>query len=193
MKQVIQLRGTFATGKTSTARSVLAHGNFEKLFIEIHGREYPYNYDAGKRWVVTGQYDKNECGGLDGIITDKQLLKHYLYKLMRQVKPDVILFEAVMYGMSLKFGLEIDSMCRKAGYKYTGVLLSPDFEVVMANLYRRNGGKPMDEVEKYNAWRSALVAQKKLHDMGVKTAIEDSSKYSLDDMYMIVDKYVVKD
>ena len=41
MKTLVQLRGTMATGKTTTARSVIEHGDFTVEMLNIGGRQYP--------------------------------------------------------------------------------------------------------------------------------------------------------
>ena len=178
-----------ASGKTSTARSVLTQGNYSVFNIKIGGKEYPYTYDEKKNWIVTGRYDLNVCGGLDGRITDKNVMKVYLHRLMNIVKPDVMVFEAVLYGVSFKFGKEISDICRGDGYKYIGVILAPDFEDVMENLNRRNGGKPVNIENLSRMYWQSLTAADKLQKAGVEIYRENPRKYKIDDLHKIVEKY----
>lgn len=191
MKQLIQLRGCMGTGKTSTARSVLQRGNYRVCTIKVGKTEYPYCYDEKKRWAVTGRYDLRNCGGLDGIITNKDVMKYYLYKIMKDVTPEVIVFEAVMYGLTYKFGEELNRICTANGYKYTGILLKPQFEIILENIAARNGGKPINiEMLSEKYFRSETAAEK-LNSSGVKIVVENPMDYAKEDMYKIVEKQIL--
>lgn len=187
MKQFIHLRGTMGSGKTSTARSVINQGNYEVKTIRVFGKEIPYTYDENKRWLVTGRYDMNECGGMDRYCHNKNEMLAYINALMKRVSPDVLIFEAVLYGITVEFGMKLSSMCRKYGYQYKGILLMPTFEVVLANLYHRNGGKPIDEIGQYSKYRSAVISAQTMSRKGIPITKVDSSQYDLDGLYTIVD------
>ena len=75
MKYFIHIRGANAVGKTSTARSVIAQGDYRIQFIKVAGKEYPFTYDEKRGWIVTGRYDQKACGGLDGVICDARIMK----------------------------------------------------------------------------------------------------------------------
>lgn len=190
MKKFIHLRGAMATGKTSTARSFISRGEFEVRHIAIGTKKYPYTYDSKRNWLVTGRYDKNVCGGLDGVITNREVMKLYLHRLMREISPDVIVFEAVMYGNSFKFGKECADLCRNDGYEYTGVLLAPDFEVVLGNMYKRNGGKQINVESLSSMYFGSFKAADKLNAAGVKVVAEDTSRYKLGELYKVVEKWL---
>ena len=164
--------------------------NYEVKDIEIAGKAYPYTIDEQKRWVVTGRYDKRECGGIDGCISNREILKAYLHKIMTKIQPEFILFEGVMYGCTFKFGKELDELCRLDGYEYQGILLSPDFNRVLENMRKRNGGKEINFLGLQDQWKSARKSTAKLGMAGVKVAVEDSSAYKLPELYRIVEKYI---
>lgn len=178
-----------AVGKTSTARSVLKNGNYQIKMMKIGKKEYPYCYDESKKWVVTGRYDLNECGGLDGRITSGEIMKVYLNRIMREVSPQVIVFEAVMYGCTFKFGEELARLCRGRGYEYIGCVLDPGVESVLQNVYGRNGGKPINETSLINQYVACSKSAKKLREAGIFCEAVNSRKYRLDEMYKIVEKY----
>ena len=79
----IHIRGCMASGKTSTARSFLARGTYVIEYITIDKKKYPYTIDKAQNIVVTGRYDQRVCGGLDGVITNRNVMKLYLYRIMR--------------------------------------------------------------------------------------------------------------
>lgn len=190
MRKFIHLRGSMATGKTSTARAILDRGDYEVRFIDIGGSAFPYTYDEKKGWLVTGRYDKAVCGGLDGVITNREIMKIYLHRLMREIKPNVIVFEAVMYGNSFKFGKECADLCKGDGYEYIGILLAPEFDVVLGNMYKRNGGKQINVESLSQMYYGSFKAADKLNAAGVKVVAEDTSKYKLPELYKVVEKWL---
>ena len=190
MHKFIHLRGSMATGKTSTARSIISRGDYEVRFVQIAGKEYPYTYDEKQNWIVTGRYDKAVCGGLDGKITNREIMKFYIHKLLSEVKPEVVVFEAVMYGNSYKFGKECADICRGNGYEYIGILLAPEFDVVLSNMYKRNGGKQINVDSLSSMYFGSFTAADKLNKAGVRVVREDTSKYPLDELYKVVEKWL---
>lgn len=174
-------------GKTSTARSVLSKGKYELKTIKIAQKEYPYCYDQRKKWVVTGRYDKNECGGLDGVITNRDIMKVYINRIMKEVSPEVIVFEAVMYGNSFKFGKELSDLCKINGYDYVGVLLCPELQEVFENMYNRNGGKKINEEGLSQMWFGSLKAANKLIEAGVNVERVNPRDYEKEELYKIVE------
>ena len=179
-----------AVGKTSTARSFISRGDYEVMEIEIAGKKYPYTYDAKKNYVVTGRYDRNVCGGMDGVITERNLMKLYLQTLMKKVQPKVILFEAVMYGNSFKFGYEMSEICRKNGYEYIGVHLAPDFEDVLDNMYKRNGGKQINVESLSGMYFSSFKATDKLRAAGIKVKVKNPRLFPLPELYKMIEEEI---
>lgn len=191
MKYFIHIRGANAVGKTSTARSCIAQGDYQVRLIKVAGKQYPYTYDEKRGWIVTGRYDQKACGGLDGVICDARLMKMYINRLMKNVQCRVIVFEAVMYGHTFKFGKELDDMCKKAGFRYKAVSLEPDIKVVLENMKKRNGGKPVKYELLTNVYICNSKAAIRLKEAGIYCDIVDPSKYSPEDLHMIVDKLVI--
>lgn len=190
MKYFIHIRGANAVGKTSTARSVIAQGDFTVRQIKVAGKEYPYTYDEKRGWIVTGRYDQKACGGLDGVICDARIMKMYIERLIKTVPCRVIVFEAVMYGHTFKFGKELDDMCRKAGFKYKAVSLEPDIKDLLRNMQKRNGGKPVKYELLTNVYVCNSKAANRLKEAGIYCDIVDPSKFSLQDLHLIVDRLV---
>lgn len=187
MKKFVHLRGTHGVGKTTTARSLIERYGGEVVLFEIFGKEYPCTVLRQRNWAVTGRYDTRVCGGLDGVIKSKALMIQYIQTLLKH-QYDVVVFEAVMYGMTEKFGLELNAFCRAKGYEYKGLLLMPPLETVIQNVRARNGGKPFNEqtlCDKY--WQAGRAAQKLISD-GVKVDVIDPSPYDKADLYKIIER-----
>ena len=109
---------------------------------------------------------------------------------MKEVAPDVIIFEAVMYGHTYKFGKELSDICRSDGYRYIGILLQPPLDMVFQNLYKRNGGKPVKEKLIVERYFSAHNSTAKYMAEGLECHIVDTSEYELEEMYRIVEQFL---
>ena len=190
MKKFIHLRGSMAVGKTSAAREFVSKGNFLDLEIKVSGKYYPYLYEKERNIVVTGRYNTRVCGGLDGIIKSKDLMIKYLASIIKELNPDYIVFEAVMYGTTVKFAEELNSFVNKYGYLYRGLVFCPPLEIAIQRVFERNGGKQINIdnfVKTYEmSYRSFLVLKEK----GYKVSLVDTSKYSKKDMFKIIQKEI---
>lgn len=190
MNKFIHLRGGSGSGKTSTVKSFISKGDYKLKYITIGRKQYPLMYDDKQEIICTGKYDETACCGLDGAIDSVSIMQKYLWRLMKDFKPKMIVFEAVMYGKTFKFGYELHCICKKLGFKYIGILLQPTLEQVFENISKRNGGKPIKEELIQNAYFSNYSATKKLRENGVFVAIENSRDYNKDELYKVIEKYV---
>lgn len=179
-----------AVGKTSTARDFISRGNFNVMQMKIGRRSYPYLYDEQKSIVVTGRYDTRECGGLDGIIKNRAIMTEYLSKIARIVSPKVIVFEAVMYGMTVKFAKEISVMLNRYGYEYIGIQLAPPLETAIDNVFRRNGGKEINLEKFCEKYDRSISASKELKEAGYNIQFIDTSKYQKTDLHNIIQRVI---
>lgn len=187
MKKFIHLRGSMACGKTTAARQFLQRGNFALHEIEVFGKTYPLMFDRDQNIVVTGRYDTRVCGGLDGVITNRRIMFEYLLKIMKYYKPEAIVFEAVLYGMSVKFAIEVMSLGKRFGYEYVGLVLVPPFEESLNRVFERNGGK-MINIESFEKnYKNAVISANSLKERGVKIKMIDTSKIKKENMYKIVE------
>lgn len=185
----LQIRGIHGTGKTSLARAFLREGNFEQETIAVCGNYFPLNIDRTRNVVVTGKYGEAKCGGLDGKITDRRMMLEYLYAIM-QKKPDVIIFEAVMYGITTQFTKDLDLLCRKQGYKFKAVALYCEFEEILQRIYTRNGGKRFDVDTLYKKCKSSDKANHRLLQSGVDMRIVDTTNMTPEEVFKQVRRYL---
>lgn len=175
------------TGKTTAARTYIQKkGGFKVEFMTVFGKEYPYTYNAKENIVVCGRYDRNVCGGIDGIIRDSKVVKQYVMQLLK-IKPDIIVFEGVMYGLTFKFSNELAMICRLNGYEYKAIVLAPEFNVLLERIYERNGGKPI-KVESLNKnYMNSLKSSRKLKESGVYVKFIDTAKVSKQNMWRLIE------
>lgn len=190
MRKFIQIRGCMGSGKTTIVRTFMQKHNFEVEFIEVFGKQYPYSIDKKNNIVCGGRYDKAVCGGVDGIIKNRDIVREYIVKIIKQVRPSLFIFEAVMYGITFDFSNRLNDICKVFGYQYTAIVPLSDFEDVINRIQQRNGGKPIkvDRVE--NQYTKCLSSTKRLEQNGVDVRYFRVSEYTKDNMYKILEEVI---
>lgn len=185
--KVIQLRGTNATGKTTTMRQFIERGSFEVRSIPVARREIEYHWDDSRRIAIIGRYDQAMSGGVDGYITNKDLLRDTIVKMLKVVKPEVLLFEGIVYGVTFDFAFCLARVLKQMDVQYLGLCFMPPLDVVFDRLAERNGDKPVDYMSVQNKWFTASRAYEKLRWNGVKVKAIDTTKIPKDQMYKIIE------
>ena len=187
MKKIIQLRGTNATGKTTAVRNFIARCDFCIQTIEVNGKRYNYSYDKGRNIIVAGRYDTRECGGVDGEIQEKKVLQEYLYRLLKLLKPEALIIDAVIYGLTFRFGYELMKVGEALGYHYIGIVCAPPLEVALARLYGRNGGKLINEKNLQDKYFACLRAYEKSLEVGMDMRLVDTSTIPREEAHTIIE------
>lgn len=185
--KVIQLRGTNATGKTSTIRQFIDKGDFVVKSINMGARDIDYHWDERRKICVVGRYDQAMSGGIDGYITNKDFLRDVIVRIVKSIKPEVLLFEGIVYGVTFKFAYELQRLLNRWGVEYIGICLNPPLNVVFDRLAIRNGDKPVDYMSVQNKWFTANRAYEKLKRSGVNVKTVDTSNIPKELMYKIIE------
>lgn len=188
--KVIQLRGTNATGKTTTLRQFMLRGHFVGKSIRVGGRDIDYHWEEERRIAILGRYNQAMCGGIDGYITDKDFLRDCIIRMVRQIKPDVLMFEGIVYGVTFQFAYELHRLLKKIGYEYIGICFSTPLDVTFDRLSKRNGDKPINYMSVQNKWFASNRAYEKLHRSGVNVKAVDTTKIPLDQMYKVIEDVI---
>lgn len=184
--KVIQLRGTNATGKTTTIRQFIERGNFTVETIRVGIRDIEYHWDSAKKIAIVGRYDKRMSGGVDGYIAEKKLLQNVILRMVTRIRPEVLLFEGIVYGVTFQFAYELSSLLKKLKCEYIGLCFLPPLDVVFDRLAERNGGKPVDYMSVQNKWFTARRSYEMLRKAGVEVREIDTSKIPKDKMWKII-------
>ena len=184
--KVIQLRGTNATGKTTAVRQFIARGNFEVREIAVNGEMIEYHYEPARNIVVLGRYDTRVSGGIDGRIIKKSVLMNSIIKICKTIRPDVFIFEGIVYGVTFKFAYEIYKALKLLNYEYKAICLIPPLETAFDRVAERNGGKPVNLLKIQQKWFTAARSAEVLKQHGVPVKIVDTSKINKEDMWKIV-------
>lgn len=184
--KVIQIRGVNGVGKTTAVREYIRKGLFCAESIEMGGKQYSYQYDG--KIAIIGNYDGAECGGVDGLIKNKDELKNLIAKILRTIKPDALIFEGVMYGQTFQFSYEINRLAKALGYEYIALCFVPPFETSLLRIWERNGGKDINVEQRQATYRSAIKSNSLLRMRGVTTKDIDTSSIPKEDMYRIIEE-----
>lgn len=187
MKKVVQIRGANAVGKTTSIRMFLARGGFEIVSLKVGAKEIGCHWNEARKILVIGRYDKCVSGGVDSSIKGREELLNTIAKAIRDYKPETLLFEGILYGLTFKFAFELSLFLSGVGYGYVGIGLFPPLGVAFDWLSERNGGKRVNESHIQQKWYSALKSLRKLREAGLDVRIVDSSKYRLEDMWKIIE------
>lgn len=189
MRLFLHIRGATGSGKTTIVRQYLQKtGGFTLHKIKVNGKDYPYHYNKEKRILITGEYGRRVCDGCDGIITNKDLMRAYLIKLVDTVSPDIVIFEAVMYGLSATFALKLSEELKNRGYQYKGIVLNPPMEFCLSNIMTRNRGKKISINGLKSKCDQTRRSANKLIEAGLPCYFIDTSKYRVNQMSAIIEK-----
>lgn len=190
MKRFIQIRGCMGSCKTTIVRTFIQKHNFEVEFIEVFGKRYPYSIDKKNNIVCGGRYDKTACGGLDGIIKNRNIVREYIIKIIKQINPDLFIFEAVMYGLTFDFSNKLNGICKTFGYDYTAIVPLSPLEDVIQRIQQRNGGKPIKVERVEHQYTRCMYSSEKLKQNGVDVRYFIVSEYNKDNMYKILKEVI---
>lgn len=185
--KLIQLCGTNGVGKTTSVLQFCERRGMTAQVLEIDKRQYDYHTNG--KAVVLGRYGLTKCGGIDGKITDKRVLKYVIIQFLRRLKPEVLVFEAVLYGVTYQFRKEISMTARSLGYEYTAVVLCPPLEVAVERTINRNGRDVnIDSIAQKHF--TTLSSSAKLSEAGLDVRAVDTSKIPKEEMYKVIEEAI---
>ena len=185
--QIIQIRGGNACGKTTTVRQFAEQYKLKILEIEVSGIKTDISTN-NKDIVVLGRYDKLN-GGCDLFKNKKHVINTLIY-IIKTIKPKIIIFEGILYGITFQMSYEINKIAKMYGYKYTGITLYRSKENGMKLLIQRNSGANFNEEHFLQKYKSAFVSHQKLVESGVDMRLINTDKILEDEMYKIIEKEI---
>lgn len=183
---IIQVRGSNGVGKTTVVRGFLEEQpcTVADEVIHVNGRAIEC-HTAGDIFVI-GRYNKNTCGGCDSAIKNAEELKNVLAYVARKIRPKVLIFEGVMYGKTVRLGLELFNFSKAIGAQFVAVCLEPAFDKALERIYTRNGGKDVNLKTLMSTWRSALKSNAALRAAGVSTMTFDTGNMTEEETRHII-------
>lgn len=186
--KVIQIRGTNAVGKTTAVREFIKHGEFGIRDVKVDGKIIECHWEEKRRIAIIGRYDKAVTGGVDGCIQKKELLNNTIVKVIKTFRPNTLIFEGIMYGVTFEFAYKLVRVLKILHYDYVGICFFPSLDVVFDRLSQRNGGKEVDYMSIQNKWFSAQKAYEKLKTAGINVKSIDTSKIPKELMYKVIEE-----
>lgn len=140
--------------------------------------------------IIIGRYDKAACGGCDAAIKTGEELKNTIAKIVRTLKPSIIIFEGVMYGKSYGFTYEIYKYAQAIKADFVAICLEPSFDVSLERIYSRNGGKEVNVKSLESGWRGSIKSNKKLEFANVPIISCDTGKLTKEEMGKLLEDTV---
>lgn len=186
MRRMIQLRGANACGKTTAVNQFIRLHDLQTDTLEYRGKNYELQTD-GRIYVIAKRRDDGTYGGLDGYVRNRDELVNVLIKVLKVKKPEILVFEGLVYGLTYKLGCQINEIAKSHGYHYTAVCLYLPLNEALERLYKRNGGKPINEETLTQKGLNGLRAYTKLSKSGIDTRLIDTADIPKDKMYKLIE------
>jgi len=183
--KVIQIRGSNGAGKTTIVRQFVQKNNLQIKEINVKGKQTYISIDESGRLVALGRYDK-KTGGCDLYDNTEHVLNTIIW-VITNIKPKIILFEGMIYSLSFAFAKKVSDLVQEYNYKYLSISLYTNFDVVLARIYKRNGGKEIKENLILDKINSIIKSHKKLKESGYNARMIDTSEINEEDMYKIIE------
>ena len=187
---IIQLRGTHGAGKTTAVREYIEKGNFIARDQRIRGAHIIYQFDG--KIAIIGKYCAAASGGIDGYITNKDVLKNTIAIAAKEIQPEVLVFEGVMYGQTFQFSYDIARWAKAKGYEYCALCLHAAIDEQILRVYQRNDGKEFDVAKMLDKYKRGEQANVKLAAKGVWIEQVDTSKIEYGSMYKPLEEVIEK-
>lgn len=186
--KVVQIRGSNGAGKTTIVKQFVQKNKLEIQEINIDGIPTYISTNKGNAIVVLGRYDK-KFGGCDLFQNTNHVLKTILWVIVN-LKPQLIVFEGMIYSLSYKFATKVSDIVKKYNYEYLALSLYVDLEVALDRIYKRNGGKLIKENLIYDKIKTVKKSHDKLLNTGYVSKLADTTKIKENEMYKILEEVI---
>lgn len=183
--KLIQIRGCNASGKTTSVRQFIQRNNLQIKQVCVKGKNTYITTNEDNSIVVLGRYDK-KTGGCD-LFANKDHVFNTIVWIIFNLRPKVIIFEGLIYGLTYKFASQVSDYVKKYNYEYSGLCLYANEEIVLQRLYKRNGGKAIKEINIFKKTKTMISSYKKLLSCGYKVKMIDTSTLKEEYMYKIIE------
>lgn len=202
MNKIIQIKGTNGCGKSTTVAQFMDKYNFvrETIFLKKKIDFYSYkdicvlaklsnkNSPRSNKPIILS--DGRRYVGLDGVITDKNLLHEVIFNIIKLKEPRVFIFEALVYGKTYTFSRILNTLAKSMNYEYISVFLTCRNNGFYERVKIRNQGKYFNQSLQKKTNILAARAAKKTMQAGIKTIVVDTSEIEKNNMYKIIEDLI---
>lgn len=183
---VINVRGINASGKSTAVREFCRTFNLKPSQIQVRGKKYRVMTGGGK--YVIGWYKpySGAFEGCDPMNIDKEDFKMLLKLIMEEERPDLIVYEKLIWSTTYKLTGEIIDLAKGFGYDFLAIQMMISYEDSLNRLFTRNAKKNVS-IENFNN-RFACVQRslKKLEAKDIFILYSYSSKIPIDGMQEVL-------
>lgn len=172
MRRVVQVRGTTGSGKTTAMRTVigLAGGGRTMPIMGISKQRHVTQTDF---FTVLGDYNNpSACVGCDRFGNREDLIQ--VLKNTISSGAERIAFEGMIYSHTYRLAADIAALVEHQGYEFSCVFLNVDFEIALARVLGRNGGKPINYDKLIDKILRFSTAREKIRSAGIRCVDVDA-------------------
>jgi thiol-disulfide isomerase/thioredoxin len=141
--KIINIRGSHCSGKTTAVRLFIEKNKNEVIETIVNGIKTHITLVNDGKVVVLGRYDQATCGGCDRYKGGGHV-KATLQYVVKQYRPEVIIYEGIIYSITFKMATEIADLSNKMGYEWKSIYLFREYNESMEFLEKRNHGKQVN-------------------------------------------------
>lgn len=134
---VINVRGINASGKSTAVREFCRLYSLEPKKIPFMGYKYKIMTD-GKKYVIGWYKPYSNSEGCDPLNVSKEHFKLFLKYLMKDLRPEVIVYEKQIWSTTYKLTSEIRQIVEDSSYTFLVIQMSISYADGLNNLFIRN-------------------------------------------------------
>ena len=186
MTKVLQIRGGHGSGKSSFAKDCIRFYGLKTKEIPIGNKKYLFYGNEDNSFLIIGKYNTS-CGGCDGYIKNAEELLFLITEIVSKVKPEIFIFEGVVFGKTLSLAQKINDICKKYNSEYIPIFLMCGLEKSIERILERNNGKPFNPATIYKVYRGALLSVKNLRDNNIFCKVINTEKIQKEEYHKIIE------
>lgn len=138
-KYVVNVRGINASGKSTAVRLFCRAFSLQPEVLEFGGQKYRVMTD-GKKIAVGWYRPYSVAEGCDALKAGKEDFKRFLEYLLKERKPEIVVYEKQIWSTTYKLTKEIAGITEQSGYQFIAIHMKIRYEVALNRLFFRNGG-----------------------------------------------------
>lgn len=136
---VVNVRGINASGKSTAVREFCRAYSLQPQEVSFMGQKFRIMTD-GVRLVFGWYKPYSGAEGMDALKVDKESFKRFFEYVIKRNKPQIVVYEKIIWSKTFKLTSEIAEIARKNDYQFIAICMMIKFENGLQRLLLRNGG-----------------------------------------------------